>query len=440
MTWLVSLGTGLITAVLGAVALGFLADRWTVWFRVSNFEGAAGYFVLLYGLVGAVGGGIIGVVCSRHVVQGAEAHFGRGLGLSVGWVVGIVGCLAVVSYLAADHPPRRDGRRLSLELELRAPATAVLSDKDGTRPMFSLENGRGRTMGYGVPATNEVRRVADGWEVAMVLPLDSSSASRTLRVAVREGASMTFPLPLPSQPAEADFSWTEWIAPGASWTQAGKADASLGEGFRLRCRVAFRAVPPPPPTAEEVGREKAGAEAGALAAVPVDAPLRDWLPFTRYGVSEASQEAALARMRGRSNVVSELGLLMVDENAELAAEVVRLVPRLGGLEGDLKEPLLGAGRDLVTRLERVVDLPVASDPGYEGAAGISVRFSAWMTAVRHVRERVGGDFSAELRAVLVLARKRPESHALRQDVVRVASFYLHEWTGEAPLPTDPPPR
>jgi hypothetical protein len=295
-------------------------------------------------------------------------------------------------------------------------------------------------MGYGVPATNEVRRVADGWEVAMVLPLDSSSASRTLRVAVREGASMTFPLPLPSQPAEADFSWTEWIAPGASWTQAGKADAALGEGFRLRCRVAFRAVPPPPPTAEEVGREKAGAEAAALAAVAVDAPLRDWLPFTRYGVSDAHQEAALARMRGRSNVVSELGVLMVDENAELAAEVLRLVPRLGGLEGDLKESLLGAGRDLVTRLERVVELPVASDPSYEGAAGISVRFSAWMTAVRHVRERGGGDFGAELRAVLVLARKRPDSHVLRQDVVRVASFYLHEWTGEAPLPTDPPPR
>ena len=66
MSWLIALGTGLATAVPGAIAAGILADRWTVWFRVSNFEGAAGYYVLFHILAGGVIGGGIGIVCSRQ--------------------------------------------------------------------------------------------------------------------------------------------------------------------------------------------------------------------------------------------------------------------------------------------------------------------------------------------------------------------------------------
>lgn len=40
MTWLISFGTGLISAVLGAVVVGFLADRWTVWFGSAASKAA----------------------------------------------------------------------------------------------------------------------------------------------------------------------------------------------------------------------------------------------------------------------------------------------------------------------------------------------------------------------------------------------------------------
>lgn len=63
-----------------------------------------------------------------------------------------------------------------------------------------------------------------------------------------------------------------------------------------------------------------------------------------------------------------------------------------------------------------------------------------MVAVRALRAQASGDFTPELKEILELARVRSESHALRADVVRVASFYLHEWTGLAPLATDPAPR
>ncbi|MFO1498310.1 MAG: hypothetical protein U1G07_07965 [Verrucomicrobiota bacterium] len=83
---------------------------------------------------------------------------------------------------------------------------------------------------------------------------------------------------------------------------------------------------------------------------------------------------------------------------------------------------------------------VEQDPSYQAAADIAVRFSAWMSAVRHLRATAGGDFTTELRSMLELSRVREDSLVMRQDVRRVASYYMHEWTGLAPLPSDPKPR
>lgn len=71
---------------------------------------------------------------------------------------------------------------------------------------------------------------------------------------------------------------------------------------------------------------------------------------------------------------------------------------------------------------------------------MSVRFSAWMEAVRALREKAGGDFTPELRPILELSRVRPDSHAMRGDVCRVASYYMKQWANLEPLPGDPPPR
>ena len=77
------------------------------------------------------------------------------------------------------------------------------------------------------------------------------------------------------------------------------------------------------------------------------------------------------------------------------------------------------------------------DPAYEGAAAAAVQFSAWMVAVRALQGKNGVDLTPELATILELARVRPDSYVMRQDVVRVASYYLHEWTGTPPLPTTP---
>ena len=80
------------------------------------------------------------------------------------------------------------------------------------------------------------------------------------------------------------------------------------------------------------------------------------------------------------------------------------------------------------------------DPSCLGAADVAVRFSAWMVAVRTLREKSGGDFTPELRTILELSRVRNDSIVMRGDVLRVASYYMQQWAGLTPLPTDPNPR
>jgi hypothetical protein len=62
-----------------------------------------------------------------------------------------------------------------------------------------------------------------------------------------------------------------------------------------------------------------------------------------------------------------------------------------------------------------------------------------MVAVRALQSKDGIDLTPELGTILELARVREDSYVMRQDVVRVASYYMQQWAGVAPLPTDPKP-
>jgi hypothetical protein len=199
-------------------------------------------------------------------------------------------------------------------------------------------------------------------------------------------------------------------------------------------------LPPPGPSAKEIAAEKAAQEQNEFAQLPADAPIRSWLRYTRYGTAPERLKTALTNISSRANLPTELDGLMRDDDPEVASEALRVVAQFAEPSPALNTPVKDAGRDLAARLERVVATTAEQDPAYSGAADFSIRFSGWMEAARILREKSGGDFSAELRTILQLARQRPESYVLRNDVVRVASYHLQQWTGEAPLPTDPPPR
>jgi hypothetical protein len=105
----------------------------------------------------------------------------------------------------------------------------------------------------------------------------------------------------------------------------------------------------------------------------------------------------------------------------------------------LAEAVTSAGRHLIGLIRRGNAMTVEQDPAYEWAAEISQRFDSWMVAVRALRKKGAGDFTLELGEMLVLSRVREDSYVMQMDVRRVASYYMHQWAGLAPVAGDPKP-
>jgi len=166
--------------------------------------------------------------------------------------------------------------------------------------------------------------------------------------------------------------------------------------------------------------------------------MADWLPYLGGGEGEELRKLAIERITTRSGFRDELGEMLVSEETERASIGLRLIDQIEADAG-LVADVTAAGLDLVERIKVFNATKPEEDPSCLGAADVLVRFSSWMTAVRSLRERAGSDFIPELGETLELSRVRPDSIAMR-DVCRVASFYLHEWTGIEPLPGDPAPR
>jgi len=238
---------------------------------------------------------------------------------------------------------------------------------------------------------------------------------------------------LPGHPGREYEHWSEWLPKQQSDGQPWPAD-KLSYRFRVK-----KVTPPPrPKTQAEYQAEEAAEKEAEFVALPPDAPLERWLPYVDY--DQPQTERAVQHIANRASLAAELGQLAVDEDAEVAGKALRCIEKLPAPSPELIAPVTAAGRDIATRLRQINATTVEQDPGYHGAANLSIRFSAWMCAVRKLREHCDGDFTAELKPILELSRERPDSNVLRMDVCRVASYYLQQWAGIEPQPSDPKPR
>jgi hypothetical protein len=267
--------------------------------------------------------------------------------------------------------------------------------------------------------------------------LATSASTKFFHVNFNEEINASFSLPLRSHPNRSDFEWSRWIESG--W-DARKPEPPPEQKFNLRFRVQVVEPPPPGPTAEETAAAEAAADRARFESVKPDGPIQDWFPYTRYGAPEDRRQIAIRNITAKNNYVAELSALMTADDEQVAAEALRLVEHIPQAPPALVAAVAEAGRQLADLMKKVNATPAEQDPGFIGAAGVSVRFSAWMVAVRALREKAGGDFTPELRSILELSRVRGDSQAMRQDVLRVASYYMQQWAGLEPLPTDPKPR
>jgi hypothetical protein len=438
MNWLISITASLLSGLAGLFLAGFIANACVSWYNISSREGQSGYFVVFMALLGGVAGMVIGLITARVIA----AHYGPGffkeLGGALGAVLLIAGITASLCRLLADVPPKLEGAEMNLEVEFRFPAGTDTAEPPTASGEWAVQLGsisghRQRAYRFGPVHSKAARREADRWIVPAEVYLFTTRGKRFI-VLYQSGKDVGgILLPLPGHPGKSFETWSDWLPRQQPDGQPWPTDK-----MSYRFRVAKVPPPPPPKTQAEYQAEEAAAIEAEFVAIPADAPVQSWFPYLTH--PQPQTERALHHVANRPELVAELTQLALGDDARLAGEALRCIGKLPVPTAAFNAPVEAVGRDIARRIEQFNATSVDEDPGYHGAANISMRFSAWMVAVRTLREKCDGDFTAELKPILELSRIRTDSQVMRSDVCRVASYYMQQWAGIEPLPTDPKPR
>jgi hypothetical protein len=376
---------------------------------------------------------IVAIVLGISIARGwllSTPNFWSALGTTVGLVAVVALLTTAVIRLGADLPPRVDGRRLQLVAELRFPSGTTLESLQAATPYVTVMRVAARDS-RGSGNLDFASGRDDGGQLIVPVTTDLSTRvkEKKLHLGYHDGRNVFFPLGLGSKPVEKDFEWSEWIA-------SEPPDTS----FAMRYKVAVEPPPAPVLTREQQEAEDDAQKEAAMRALAPDAPLAQWLVWTRYGTPQPRIDAAIAAIRARPDWIGELAHEMLDGEYESSRDALRAIEHIHPPPAELADGIAAVGREIAQTLRDIEKEPPDSERYDALVAGTSTRFSAWMVATRALQEPAVADFTPQLQEILESARRLENAHAIRIDVARVASFYLHKWAGIAPLPTDPPPR
>ncbi len=446
MTWVISLGVAALGGVCGLLLTGFIANACVTWYQIPAREGASGYFVVFTALLGGVAGLVVSLITARIVAATLGSSFGKEMGIALGVLLLIAGISTVICRLIAHVPPTIDGQELNLEVEFRFPANPNTTNPPTADGKWYVQLDPNTSInpdhasGYGEIKTTAARLEDGRWIVPTIVPLFTERGRRSVTL-FKEGSK-----------DEIIFFWScrcqavraRPLKNGATGIPSDWRMASHGPPpnrwpvFTAQYRSSFSPTPPPP--APYVDEMAVKAEA-AFVALPRGRSLVSMAALITPTYDQPHRnKRALQAIAKRPNLPREIEELALGDDAQLASDALRCVTKLSIPLEPFNAPMQKVGQNIAERIRKVNAVPVEQDPSYLGAADISVRFSAWHTTISLLREKAGGDFIPELKTILELSRVRKDSNAMQMDVCRVASFYLHEWAGVAPLPTDPPPR
>lgn len=218
MGWLISIAVALLTGLAagaGAFWLGFCCVRW---YRITSFEGAAGYAVMAFAIVGAFAGVLVGLTTARMValLGAGEPGFGRQLLGALSVAAGLLALVALIARMQADVPPTLGGRRLNLLVEFRFPPDQIsrpeVTDQEAAFTLGSMERFRRRTRAtrVGQVFPDQLRREDGRWVLPARVPLFTGRGKRLVFVTT-SGRSEGFLVPLPSRPGRQHTTWSDWL-------------------------------------------------------------------------------------------------------------------------------------------------------------------------------------------------------------------------------------
>ncbi len=210
MSWKIALVVALLTAVITAVVTAPVADRLTKLHGVSDFEGARGMliaFVLLP--AGFIGGALLGLLGTKLVHATEWPQLWKALGLSVVLGQVVLFGIAGLSMLSIPRPPRIDGQRLALEVELHVPMQRITErSREPDQIRLSLYAGP-KDNAYATIDRSRFQESQDTLIVMALADLNSRSMQHVISFHIEEHTWLAFDLNrLPQAPTERDREWS----------------------------------------------------------------------------------------------------------------------------------------------------------------------------------------------------------------------------------------
>ena len=147
--------------------------------------------VFVCGPLGIIAGLVVGVIVGICTKRAGFAGFLTAQGLSILIVGAIAGFLTGIIYLGSDKPPKIDGKRLTLDFELRVPASVKIPEQpDGFAIRVSLY-ANNRDNRFAFIDWNSIVRQPDQITIPGHADLMTHSANRSLMASVGNEPSGT---------------------------------------------------------------------------------------------------------------------------------------------------------------------------------------------------------------------------------------------------------
>jgi hypothetical protein len=203
----------LFTAFVGGLLAVFVGDYLTQLYHVSEMEGQREMLVIFFiAPLTFIGGFIVGLIIAIVVSAPGVRGFFKAQGLSILVVTLLASLVSVIFYLAADKPPKIDGKYLTLDFEVRVPARIQFPAEihDYTVSVSLYTDGTQTRVEYIAPQS--IKKDARGATFSGTIPILSHAASRELFPSIGNvpGGSQFIPLELPSSPRKENEVWSDW--------------------------------------------------------------------------------------------------------------------------------------------------------------------------------------------------------------------------------------
>jgi hypothetical protein len=406
MNWLLSIVIAALSGALGLFSAGCIMSACVKWYRISGFEGGAGYAVAATALIGGIAGLIIGLLAARLVAAGASPGFLKGLG----WSWGVILCISVIAvalcWVLADIPPKIKGQELRLEIELRLPAgqTNPPSSLAGEShlDLGSVIDHRQRNSLHGELKVREAKLVDNRWVVPGSVYLYTMRGLRSLAITLGGKSGEGFLVPLPARPGRQFEQWSEWLPRARSKDQPWP-DTAASYRFRVQ-----RIQPPSPEP------DPAAVEAQEFAALKADAPLEEWLKFMKAFAPLERSRALMQQVAGHQ---AELARLIGSTNSAVRESALSAVMQLTNVAPEVSEAVLAEGCAVAEGIRQFNDMDAGAPDFYDVQIQLRSRFSYWHQAWWTVHRLTGVDGRPPVQTILDLALVRANATTMDEIVI-----------------------